>query len=352
MQNNNEPRRIRGTFTYVFFAFSFGLLISALVMKHTSTAKADSSQALITYKGVDKTLKDLPLTIAMPLFQLEKSVYDEKSRLLEEAAIQMYIGELAKKNKQTEDQVRADLFKVDKVSDDEVNAFYKANQAHIKQPFFEIKDRIAAYLKAQEVQKKRIALLDKMKKDGDLAILIKPPVSPVVTVNTKGYPSIGNPKSGVKVVEFADYQCPHCRHANETFHKLLKTDSDKFQLVYMDFPINRSGISRIVAEGAVCADQQGKFWEYHDAAFAHQEDLTKDWPGIIAKKLKLDDAKFQSCMKDPKTPEKVRTAEKEAIHLGATGTPTIFINGQLYQGHNNDTDLVKAILSAKPLKQQ
>jgi protein-disulfide isomerase len=350
MQNNNEPRRIRGTFTYVFFAFSFGLLISALVMKHTSTTHTDSSQALIAYKGVDKTLKDLPLSIAMPLFQIEKSVYEEKTRLLDEAAIRMYISDLAKKTKQTEDEVTAQLFKGNKISDKEVDAFYKANEAKIKQPFFEIKDRIAAYLKAQEIQKKRIALLDKLKESGDFALLIKPPVSPIVTINTKGYPSAGNPKSGVKVVEFADYQCPHCRHANETFQKLLKSDGDKFQLIYMDFPINPSGISRVIAEGAVCADQQGKFWEYHDAAFAHQESLNKAWPELMAKKLKLDDVKFESCMKEPKTKEKVHTAETEAIHLGATGTPTIFINGQLYQGNNNDTDLVKAVLNAKPLK--
>jgi protein-disulfide isomerase len=65
----------------------------------------------------------------------------------------------------------------------------------------------------------------------------------------------------VTIVEFADYQCPHCKIAAESLKKVTEKFKGKVRLVFMDYPINPSGISRAVAEASHCALEQGKFWE-------------------------------------------------------------------------------------------
>ena len=128
-------------------------------------------------------------------------------------------------------------------------------------------------------------MIEKIKKETSFEFLLKKPIAPVVNINIDGFPMTGNKKSEVTVVEFADYQCPHCKHAYEIMKKLKKDHKDKFKLVFIDFPINRSGISRKVAEGAYCAMQQGKFWEYHGAAFDAQSSLNNDSAKSLAEGL-------------------------------------------------------------------
>ncbi len=147
----------------------------------------------------------------------------------------------------------------------------------------------------------------------------------------------------MKIVEFADYQCSHCKEASQTLHRLLTQYKDQIQLTYMDFPINRSGISRKVAEGAVCADQQDKFWEYNNLAFENQSQLTNDSPLAMAKELQLDTTKFDTCVTSPNTAKKVKASELQAINLGIRGTPAIFVNGRKLEGHEIDQALTKAV---------
>jgi len=345
MASKQDGHPFRNKFTFLFFAFSFGMLVSALIFKLTSHPEISKSLSLITYNGIDMTIKDLPMSIATPLYQAEVSAYNKEIDFLKEAGIEFYVADQARKQKKPVDEVRQSLFETTPVTDAEVNAFFKENKKNISRPFYEIKDQIHNYLTQKKVQKKLQDLLAKLKKEGNFAILLKSPESPIVQIDTKGYPVAGNPKSAVKVVEFADYQCPHCFRANITFQKLLKKHGKQFQLVYMDFPINPTGISRVVAEGAVCADQQGKFWPYHDLAFQKQRTLSKASPLQFAKLLSLKMDSFKSCLALPSTAQKVRTSEKLAIKLGSTGTPTIFINGRVFEGRNLDSDLEKAILN-------
>lgn len=341
--NENQRQQNRSKFTFAFAAFAFGMLISATIMNASKTPTEEQASALISYKGSDYTLADLPSSIAMPYYEMEHEHFDKQRAFMEEAALQLVAADKAKKENISEAAAREQLLATTPPTEEEINQFFEANKDRISKPLYEIKGDINQYLTQQKVREKRFAVLGELESKGDFALLISPPKSPAVSINTEGYPTIGNPDATIKIVEFADYQCPHCKDASHTMHKLLEQYGDKIQLTYMDFPINRSGISRKVAEGAVCADQQGKFWEYNQMAFEQQAQLSNDSPAKFASELQLDTAQFDTCITADATIKKVKDAELQAINLGIRGTPAIFVNGKKLEGHEVEHALTKTV---------
>ena len=93
------------------------------------------------------------------------------------------------------------------------------------------------------------------------------------SVNLGQLPPKGNLSSNVIVAEFSDFQCPFCRAAEPTVKRIISEYSDKIKFVYMNFPLTQ--IHRFAdksANAAECANEQGKFWEYHDILFDRQSE--------------------------------------------------------------------------------
>ena len=341
--NENNRQENRSKFTFAFAAFALGMLMAATIINANKGPSTDAASELIHYKGSSYTLSDLPTSVAMPYYEMEHEHFEKQRAFLEEAVIQLVAAEQAKKENISEEKAIEKLLTVTPPSEEEVNNFFEANKDRISKPFYEIKADITQYLTQQKEREKRLELLAELEQKGDFSLLIQAPTSPTVFIDTEGYPSAGNPNAKVKIVEFADYQCPHCKEASHQLHALLEEYQDQIQLTYMDFPINRSGISRKVSEGAVCADQQGKFWEYNNAAFEEQAQLSDESPLLMAKTLQLDIAQFENCITNPATAKKVKASELQAISLGVRGTPAIYINGRKLEGHYLDKALKKAV---------
>ncbi len=342
--NDNQRQQNRSKFTFAFAAFALGMLISATIINANKGPSIDDASGLINFKGSNYTLNDLPTSVAMPYYEMEHEHFEKQRAFLGEAVIQLVAAEQAKKENISEEAAMEKLLAVSPASEEEVSTFFEANKDRIGKPFYEIKADIAQYLTQQKEREKRLSLLEELELKGDFSLLIKAPASPTVFIDTEGYPSTGNPKAKINIVEFADYQCPHCKEASQQLHALLEEYKDQIQLTYMDFPINRSGISRKVSEGAVCADQQGKFWEYNNQAFEEQVQLSDNSPHTIAKTLQLDLAQFDQCIADSATAKKVKASELQAINLGVRGTPAIYINGRKLEGHYLDKALRKAVV--------
>src|SRR3989344_4508365 len=132
------------------------------------------------------------------------------------------------------------------------------------------------------------------------------PTGPV-DVSAAGNPQLGKDDAPVTVIEFSDFQCPFCaRFREETFYQIKTNyiDTGKVKFVYRDFPLSSiHPMAEKGAEAAECANEQGKFWEYHDVLFDKQDEWTtvgvtklKDY----AKELSLDTDKFNKCLDDAK----------------------------------------------------
>ncbi len=145
----------------------------------------------------------------------------------------------------------------------------------------------------------------------------------------------GNAAAKVTVVEFADYQCPFCKRYHDAVGPdLLKeyVDSGKISFVYKHSAFLGQE-SVWAAQAAECAADQGKFWEYHDLLFAKQNGenvglFTKDKLISYAKEIGLDSAKFDPCLQNDETLQRVVDDTTEGRQVGVSGTPTFFINGK------------------------
>jgi protein-disulfide isomerase len=113
----------------------------------------------------------------------------------------------------------------------------------------------------------------------------------------------------------------------------METYGDKIRFVYRDFPLTSlHQYAEKAAEASECADDQGKFWEYHDLLFANQSALDVDSLKSYAAQLGLDTAKFNDCLDSGKQTAEVQKDAQDAQSYGATGTPAFFINGLLVSG--------------------
>jgi len=150
---------------------------------------------------------------------------------------------------------------------------------------------------------------------------------------------IGDPNASVTIFEFSDFQCPFCGR----FFRLVESglfkqyvDTGKAVFVYKHFAFLGQE-SVWAAQASECAADQGKFWAYHDLLFNRQAGenegiFTKDNLLGFANEMRLDIARFEPCLMNDETLDRVQTDMQEGRQANVTGTPTFFINGQPLAG--------------------
>jgi protein-disulfide isomerase len=132
----------------------------------------------------------------------------------------------------------------------------------------------------------------------------------------------------VTIVEFADFHCPYCGQMYPVLKNLLAKYEGKLKFAYRDLPLQEVPPEFIDSpEAARCAAEQGKFWEYHDLLFEHQDQFGESAFKGFAQTLKLESGAFAECLESRKYKEPIEADFQEALRLGATGTPYFFING-------------------------
>lgn len=157
------------------------------------------------------------------------------------------------------------------------------------------------------------------------------PTKVEVRVNSDD-PVKGNPEAKVTIVEFSDFQCPYCGRVEPTLKRILETYKDQVKLVYKNYPLSSHENAEPAALAALCAKEQGKFWEYHDLLFENQESLKAADLKKYAADLGLDTNTFNSCFDGKKYKNQVQADLSEGNRVGVRGTPAFFINGRLLSG--------------------
>jgi len=143
----------------------------------------------------------------------------------------------------------------------------------------------------------------------------------------------GTENAPITIVEFTDFECPFCKAAVQTINRLMQEYPVKVRLVFRDFPVGRLHPTAFkVHEAARCAGEQGKFWDYHDLAFARPPEHTLVGLRQYAEELHLEKTAFAACLQTGKYHEDVMSDIREGNALGVSGTPTFFINGLVIVG--------------------
>lgn len=157
----------------------------------------------------------------------------------------------------------------------------------------------------------------------------------------------GSPDAPVTLVEYGDFQCPHCGAAHPILKQLQQMHGKNMRLIFRHFPLSNSHPMAIpAAMAAEAAARQGKFWEMHDMIFEHQDQLSPEAFIKFAGKLKLDIKTFEADSEDVSLAEKVDASFESGVRSGVNGTPSFFINGAKYNGGYDAASLSEALTTA------
>lgn len=152
----------------------------------------------------------------------------------------------------------------------------------------------------------------------------------VKTLDLADSPFQGADDAPITVVEFADFECPHCRVAATVLEGLIERYPGKVRVAYKFFPLTSHPNGELAARAAVAAMRQGKFWEMHALLFGKQGSLEPSIFEKFAKEIGLDMNRFKVDFTSKETIERVARDRKEGEDLDIAGTPAIYVNGRLY----------------------
>jgi protein-disulfide isomerase len=162
-------------------------------------------------------------------------------------------------------------------------------------------------------------------------------------IHIDGNPSKGPANARVTVVEFSDFECPHCQELYEAL-KTIEARYPQVLIVHKDFPLNRiHAWAETAAIGARCAFEQSPaaFWKVHDSIFDNQDLISAEnaWEKIVgyAVDAGVNADTFKACLASPGAKKAVAADRAEGVALGVNSTPTVYINGRPLIGGDTAT---------------
>jgi len=231
--------------------------------------------------------------------------------------------------------------RVTEPSAEEVDAFYEERKAQIRQPKEQIADQIRGFLRQQHRAEANAQVVAELKEKYGYQLYLEPFR---VTVESEGYPARGPADAPVTIVEFSDFECPYCSRVNPTLDRVVESYGDKVRIVFRQFPLsNIHPNAQKAAEASLCAHDQQKFWEMHDAMFKEQRSLGVEQLKEKAGRLGLDTDAFNECLDSSRYADTVAADLQEGSQAGVTGTPAMFINGRFLSGAQPYEEVSKLI---------
>jgi protein-disulfide isomerase len=223
--------------------------------------------------------------------------------------------------------------KVPEPNDHVLQAVYDQTKAtgQAVPPFPEVKGEIAAFWKSQAAQEFRQQLFARLRVEAKVESFMPPLLLSKVTFKADG-PSRGDAGAPVTIVEFSDYECDFCGRAEGTVREVLNAYQGRVRLVHQAFPLSIHPRAPKAAEAALCAGEQGRYWDMHDSLLANQGALGVDDLKGRARALRIDVARFDACLDSGRMAPVVESSKKLGEGIGINSTPSFFVNGRPLSG--------------------
>ena len=223
------------------------------------------------------------------------------------------------------------------VTDAQVSTWYAENEERLGELELNdaVKDQIRSFLAQGQESEARESLIE----GAELVVHLEPPR---IQVSAEG-PSKGPVDATVTIVEFSDFQCPYCSRVLSTLAQVMERYPEGVRIVYRNFPLRSHQRAGPAAEASLCADEQGKFWSYHDKLFANARALSDEQLKGYAEELELDVPAFEQCYDERRFAKQVEIDVREGREAGVTGTPAFFVNGIMLSGARPATDFYRVI---------
>ena len=294
---------------------------------------APDSQTVLAKIGDEKiTMSDVSTRAGDRLAMLETQYRLAKNRLIGAALDSLIrdrtvVAEAKKRGKSVDELVAAEAGPGGfDPSEAEIAAWYKENPTRVgNRPIDQVRAQISRLLRAEKQKAAERKLEERIKSEHNVTVSYQP--YRLQFDNAKA-PTLGKAGAPITLVEFSDFQCPFCKGMAPTLKEVAQKLGDKVQIVYRQYPIaSIHPFAMKAAEASLCANEQGKFWELHDAMFEDQTKLAVKDLKAAALRLGMDGQKFDTCLDSGRYVEQVQNDLREGQRAGVTGTPAVFVNG-------------------------
>jgi protein-disulfide isomerase len=314
---------------------SMSLVLGLSACATTQAARDDGPTPVVAKYG-DKVIRlsEVDAKAGEELVKLQDQIFEVRAEAAEQLAVEALVAKKALAAGQSDDEWLAKNIEsgVGEPTEAELRALYERVRERLPPQvgYDDVKPQLRQVVQKEARGKKAREVFGQLKKEAGFTMVLEAPPKKRKTVDATG-PSRGGKNARVVIVEFADFECPYCAKAHETVLAVMKAYGDKVRVVFRHYPLSFHPKAPKAAEATACADEQGKFWEMHDALFESQE-LDEGALRMQAKQIGLDQAKFDGCMDSGRAMVLVKRDMAAGQQAGVSGTPAFFINGFMLSG--------------------
>lgn len=294
-----------------------------------------SDEAVAVVNGEPITEAELLAAAKGELSQAEAKYAEEiravKSRTLDALIEGRLLAARAKSEGITVEEllVREVDAKLPEPTEDYLQEVYRLTKesGRVVPPFAEARAEIVTYVKGRVTEDKRRAYMSGLRAAAKVESFLPPPLLPRVEMKPDG-PSRGDAAAPVTLVAFSDYECQFCATAESIVSRVLSEYPAKVRFVFQSFPLSIHKEAVKASEAALCAGEQGKYWEMHGTLFSNQKQLSVDDLKRHARALALDGAAFDRCLDSGSMAARVEASRRLGERANVSSTPTFFVNGR------------------------
>lgn len=344
MRAISRPDRMKKLMTAIF-------VLAA--MTTTTLCGGGSNDNLATFDGGTVTQKDVEKNNEQEFYEIRQKEFQIRQQAaFENARERIFEAEAKKRNMTVDKFVETELAKRrgGPVTEESIKQFYNNNKARINQPFDNVKDRIRQQLINNQEKGARDSLTSELFKQYNFKFNLKEPEAPRLNLVNDGKPFWGNPNAKVVITEFSDFECPYCRQMQGDVQRLKAEYSGKIKWVFRNFPLDFHAQAMPTHIAASCSGKQGKYFEFQTRVFAipykgRELDMSPAQLESIAQGIGLNLDAYKQCFADKNGKERaeIEADMRYGQKVGVRGTPTIYINGVLFQQERSYEALKDAI---------
>jgi protein-disulfide isomerase len=317
---------------------------AAVAPARSSPPGATGTGVVAEVNGGAILLSELEQRAGSRLLRIRQEEYETRSQVLDELIAERLVAAEAQARGVSAERLLKDEVdaRVVPPTEAQIATIYDQNRARFgAAPRGQAIARIREVLTERAVAERRADFEKELRAKARVAVRLEPPRATVVV--PQGAPATGPATAPVTIVEFTDYQCPYCHRAQAVIDEVLQRYAGKVRFVHLDFPLDGHPEAVPAARAARCAGEQGRFWEYHRSMMSRPGPLDPADLSGRAATLKLDAAKFQSCVASDRFDEAIHAELRYGSELGVSGTPAYFVNGRMLSGSRPIESFVEVI---------
>jgi protein-disulfide isomerase len=296
------------------------------------------------------TAEELDRHAAGELQRLRDQEYEIRKTALDDLINQRLVNkEAAERGISEKELIRIEIDeKVSPPTPSEIQQIYDANRDRVGgRSRAEVQPQIIESVVRQRAAERARAFSQALRDQAKVRIVLEQPRTEVTI--PAGTAVLGPADAPVTIVEFSDYLCPYCQSAEEVVARVLERYKGKVKFVHRDLLIGRPR-SLAVARAAMCAGDQGKFWDYRHDLLSTPGDWSDQDLDARAAKMGLKAAEFRTCAASDRHDKTIMASTEDGQKLGVTGTPTFFVNGRRMTGARSEQqfdEIIQAELRAR-----